>query len=553
MTKTILYMAVLYSFTALATNCYATLSTPTLSYSISGLNVSITWTAVPKSTRYTLYYAPYPYTGQETIRNIDMGSNTSFSIDLWDGAAYYIALTASTDTEESEYSNIQLLKVSTDNTPAIRHKNVSVSVFWIGEEGNNDNGNIPNITSAWDDMWIQNYGGVDTPERRTGYHPSAFVPAENPFYCALPYNNFAEDGTLKTEVLCPDSSCKNSWLKITKDNRVAYAQWEDVGPFGENDANYVFGSSPPANLVNNNAGLDVSPAVRDYLALEDLDIVDWEFVASSSVPDGPWKEIITTSPVNWVEWYKPEVNTSWQIQLQGDVSTSYAATIYDIDLFDSSESLIESLKNSGKKVICYFSAGSFEDWREDRERFPDEALGNNLDGWPGEKWLDIRNKNLKSIMLSRLDLAVQKGCDGVDPDNMDGYTNDTGFNIDAAEQLTYNKFIANEAHKRGLTVGLKNDIDQIAELEPFFDFSVNEQCHIYNECESMLPFIVANKPVLNLEYATKYIKNTDGEQISMCTHSSQLQFKTLIMPLALDDSFRYNCEDLIDYPKPLTD
>jgi hypothetical protein len=241
-------------------------------------------------------------------------------------------------------------------------------------------------------------------------------------------------------------------------------------------------------------------------------------------------------------WYKPEKQTSWQWQLQGDINTSYDVEIYDIDLFDSEATFIESLKNDGKKVICYFSAGSWENWRSDKDDFPSSVLGDAMDGWAGEKWLDISNEALAPIMKARLDLAVQKGCDGVEPDNMDGYTNNTGSALSASEQLAYNKFIANEARKRGLSVGLKNDLDQIVELEPYFDFSVNEQCHEYNECDRLRPFIDANKPVLNAEYKEKYVNNHNNERDTMCSESINLEFKTLILPLDLDGSFRYSCD-----------
>lgn len=250
----------------------------------------------------------------------------------------------------------------------------------------------------------------------------------------------------------------------------------------------------------------------------------------------------TVEPMGVGTWYKPDIHTSWQWQLAGNVKTSYNVEMYDIDLFDSSVSLIQSLKNDGKKVICYFSAGSYENWRSDKDDFPQSALGNTLDGWEGEKWLDISNEDLASIMRARLVLAVQKGCDGVEPDNVDGYTNNTGFSLSADDQLAYNKFIANEAHARGLSVGLKNDLDQIIELEPYYDFSINEECHAYNECDKLQPFIDAKKPVFNAEYLQKYIDNSNSERDAMCAETISLKFKTLVLPLDLDDSFRYNCE-----------
>jgi len=167
---------------------------------------------------------------------------------------------------------------------------------------------------------------------------------------------------------------------------------------GEDDKAYVFGTSQPQNTVNDNAGLDVSPAVRDYLGLNDIDKTDWQFVDEEDVPDGPWKEIVTTVNVTWIDWYRPKVDTTWQWQLQGEINKSYNVEVYDIDLFDTNTSVIDSLHQKGKKVICYFSAGSWEDWREDKDDFPSSVLGNDMDGWEGEKWLDISNEALHPIM-----------------------------------------------------------------------------------------------------------------------------------------------------------
>ena len=429
------------------------------------------------------------------------------------------------------------------------HKDIIVTVFWVGEEADVDNGNIANLASAWDNNWLESYGGVDTPDARSGYHPTAFIPKENPFYFALPYNDFDADGkkkvdsnsTIPWDILSDNpyySSCKNRWIKITKGSQVVYAQWEDVGPFGKDDTAYVFGASNPKNSTNAKAGLDVSPAVRDYLGLSDVDSVNWEFVDASNVPDGIWKERVTYSNVNWDARYKPDVNTSWQWQLSGEINSNYAVDLYDIDLFESNTTLIQSLQKSGKKVICYFSAGSYEEWRADASSFDADILGKDLDGWAGERWLDIRSDKIRPIMQERLDLAEQKGCDGVEPDNMDNYSNDTGFNLTAEHQLSFNKFIANEARKRGLSVGLKNDISQMQALEPYFDFSVNEQCHKYSECSEMKIFTKVDKPVFNAEYAEEYINAPE----SMCKESQSVNIRTLILPLSLDDSFRYSCD-----------
>ena len=245
-------------------------------------------------------------------------------------------------------------------------------------------------------------------------------------------------------------------------------------------------------------------------------------------------------PITSGNWYQPSALTTWQWQLQGAVNTSYNVDIYDIDLFDSSATLIQQLQQSGKKVICYFSAGSYEEWRPDANKFLADDLGNSLAGWAGERWLDIRSDNVHTIMKDRLDLAVQKGCDGVEPDNMDGYSNNSGFALTATDQLGYNRFIANEAHLRGLSIGLKNDLDQISELVDYYDFAVNEQCFEYQECDLLAPFINDGKAVLNAEYGQQYV-NDVNERDALCVDSISKQFSTLILPLSLDDSFRFSC------------
>lgn len=184
------------------------------------------------------------------------------------------------------------------------HKDITVTYFWVGEGATEDNNYISNSVSAWDENWMDDFGGVDDPENRASYLPESFIPHENSFYFALPYNDLDENGNKKensdkiywaTEKDPKEKSIlKNRWIRIIKGSKTAYAQWEDVGPFEDDDINYVFGSETPQNNINQNAGLDVSPAVRDYLGLSGMDKADWQFVDYSSVPEGPWKERITS-------------------------------------------------------------------------------------------------------------------------------------------------------------------------------------------------------------------------------------------------------------------
>jgi len=209
----------------------------------------------------------------------------------------------------------------------------------------------------------------------------------------------------------------------------------------------------------------------------------------------------STTPASAGNWWRPTPGTSWQIQLQGELDTSIDAQVYDVDLFDTTQANIDALHAKGRKVICYFSAGSFEDWRSDAAQFPKSVLGKDYEGWEGERWLDIRQiEQLAPIMGARLDLAKQKKCDAVDPDNVDGYSVDSGFSISENDQLAFNRWLASESHRRGMAIGLKNDGSQVAQLVGDFDFVINESCFAQNECDDYLPFIAANKPVWNIEY-----------------------------------------------------
>jgi hypothetical protein len=238
--------------------------------------------------------------------------------------------------------------------------------------------------------------------------------------------------------------------------------------------------------------------------------------------------------------WTPQVSDSWQWQLSGAINTSYDVDVYDIDLFENSAATIQGLHDDGRRVVCYFSAGSYENYRPDSSEFDEAVLGNTLDGWPDERWLDIRSTDVRDIMKARLDLAVQKGCDAVEPDNVDGYANSTGFPLNADDQLDYNRFLASEAHQRGLAVALKNDVEQAAELVDYFDFTINEECNAYDECDRLTLFIAAGKPVFNTEYDSSYVNNASDRQ-NLCDEMNALGFHTLVLPLDLDDSFRYSC------------
>jgi hypothetical protein len=177
--------------------------------------------------------------------------------------------------------------------------NVVGTVFWIGEQPSQNNP-VPNTMSSWDMNWQENFGGYDDPDRRKGYLPAGFVPKLNPFYIALPYNDVARGGHHRPEAseVIPwfwrdyrgegISVCKGRWVAIHRDGKVCYAQWEDVGPFEVDHWQYVFGDEEPRGNRNNAAGIDLSPAVRDFLGFRSGERVQWRFVEARDVPEGPW-------------------------------------------------------------------------------------------------------------------------------------------------------------------------------------------------------------------------------------------------------------------------
>jgi hypothetical protein len=178
--------------------------------------------------------------------------------------------------------------------------NIVTTIFWVGELPTQNNP-VPNKASSWDKNWTANYGGYDNPDPNTRRNmiPAKFTPRQNPFYVALPYNDKAREGHrpeapnvvpwFKEAYQGPAvSTCKGRWIAIRKGNRIAYAQWEDAGPFRTDHWQYVFGNERPKPNLNKGAGLDVSPAVRDYLGMQDTDVTDWKFVEFKEVPQGPW-------------------------------------------------------------------------------------------------------------------------------------------------------------------------------------------------------------------------------------------------------------------------
>lgn len=205
------------------------------------------------------------------------------------------------------------------------------------------------------------------------------------------------------------------------------------------------------------------------------------------------------APQRW----QPSLGASYEWQLSSaTIDRSVEADIYAVDGFDVTEETVAALHRDGRRVACYINTGSHENWRPDAQRFPRRLLGRPLEGWPGERWLDIRQVDeLAPIMRQRMRMCQAKGFDAVEVDNVDGWQQRSGFAITPAHQLRYNRWLARTAHSMGLAIALKNDVEQVPELVDHFDYAVAEQCAQYDECGGFRPFIAAGKPVFDIEYS----------------------------------------------------
>jgi hypothetical protein len=216
----------------------------------------------------------------------------------------------------------------------------------------------------------------------------------------------------------------------------------------------------------------------------------------------------TGLPASAGAYWQPRAGLDFSIILS--VSPKHVDTtakVVDLDLFDTDASTVAALKAQDKKVVCYMSAGSWENWRPDKNDFPSNVKGKPLDGWPGERYLDIRSPAVRDIMKARLDLCKAKGFDAVDPDNVDSFEigTKTGFPLKAGDAVRYLRFLADEAHARGLAIGLKNATGIAPKVIGDMDFAVTEDCFDQGWCPVSKNFTNRNKAVFAIEYTDNHI------------------------------------------------
>lgn len=240
----------------------------------------------------------------------------------------------------------------------------------------------------------------------------------------------------------------------------------------------------------------------------------------------------------------PAIGSTWDYHLQNTVKQINKKTdIYDIDLFDNSAKEIESLHDNKKKVICYFSAGSYEDWRSDSKLFKKSDLGKPLDGWKGERWVNISSSNVRDIMRKRIKMAHDKKCDAIDPDNIDGYDNKNGLGLTKHDSIDFIKYLSKVTHSYNMSIGLKNSDSIIKKVINDVDFSVQEQCVQYDNCKDYQEFIKNEKCVFHVEYPKGEKNNNKNVSAStvkrICSNKSSKGFSTILKNLDLDNWIQF--------------
>lgn len=211
--------------------------------------------------------------------------------------------------------------------------------------------------------------------------------------------------------------------------------------------------------------------------------------------------LAAVTPASAATIWHPRKGASWQWQLSGTANLNYTASVYDLDVDDTPSSVVARIHALGRHAICYVDAGTWEAYRADASKFPASVLGKTVDGWPDERWLDIRKISvIGPLIAKRLDTCKRKGFDAVEPDWLDAYDQDTGFPITRAQSVAFDLWVARAAHARGLGVAQKNAPGLTSSLHTTFDFAITEDCAYYAECTAYRAYLSAGRAVLDAEY-----------------------------------------------------
>jgi hypothetical protein len=260
-------------------------------------------------------------------------------------------------------------------------------------------------------------------------------------------------------------------------------------------------------------------------------------------PPPPSTPTASVTPPAGDRW-KPAVGTTWQWQLAGTTDLSANVGMFDLDLFDTSAATVSAVHAKGAKAVCYMETGAWESYRPDAPSYPSAVLGKAMDGYPNERYVDIRQVvTLRPLIQARLDLCKEKGFDGVEPDIDDSVVDvgasGIGFPVSYADQIAFNTMVAQEAHKRGLAIGLKNGTFGdgaarfVTDMEPLVDFAVNEECMAAGKvCPVLKTLVAKGKPVFHTEYLSDYSGSSTSSYsaalIAYCPVTKALGFSSIL-------------------------
>lgn len=441
----------------------------------------------------------YQYDALSRLVKIDYNNGKSIKYD-YDSAGNILSIVSAGGVVITDSDNDGIAD-SSDNCPNVHNTNqLNTDTDSLGDacDPDDDNDGMP-------DDWEISFGlnPVDNSDAQTDTDLDGFTNLQEYEAGTDPTDSNSVPSSGITSVIKPSLSTFYSRVAVTLHNEV------------NDDAVYytINGSEPNIQSTRYTAPF----VVKQTTIIKAVSISD-----NGSVGSVATKSYTVTGEKPW----SPTPNTTWQWQLTGTLDNSYDVSMYDIDLFNNSQQSITALKAAGRKVVCYFNAGVWVDGRSDANLFPDSVRG-NIQGDSSRLWLNISDiETLAPLMRARLDMAVTKGCDAVEPDNIDGYLHTTGFSLTAEDQTTYNIWLTNEANARGLSIGMKNDLEQISQLEPFYDWALNEQCFEKDECDALQPFIDSNKAVFGVEY--------QGNLDSFCPDAKTKHFSWLYKNTALD-------------------
>jgi hypothetical protein len=234
--------------------------------------------------------------------------------------------------------------------------------------------------------------------------------------------------------------------------------------------------------------------------------------------------------------FSPAPGVRWQAQLQGELDSTLDVDFFYLDPDNLADGELPALRAAGRRVGCYFSAGSFEPWRDDADQFPGAVLGNELAGYPDERWLDVRDETVRAIMAARVERLAALACDALLPANLEAYESDSGFALTRDDELDYARFLADAIHAQGLSAGLSAGDELIGDAMAEFDWGLGIDCLADGECAGYQALRASGKAMLLIEFGD------ESDAPAVCASAERLGFDALIKQPGLG-AFRIGCSD----------